>query len=182
MLKHVVFIFSVAALAITGCSSRYNPAKTPFAIYKPINEQDVRKLEKGVTTPDEVIKLFGDPGKNSISDRGERFTYGYLGDTLIVNFDSSLTVNNFLYRPAVFAPVSGNTDNTKRNISESAVKKIRIYEDNIVSIETKFRQANKKETSTNRNRYTFDRKNGVLVVYTLANYEERVLSYSFTQK
>lgn len=181
MLKHLILGFCVLAFA-AGCSPRYNAAKTPFAIYKPISEDDVRKLEKGITPPADVIRLFGEPTKNSISDRGERYTYGYLGDTLTVNFDSSLTVNNFLYRPTVFAPVTGNADYTNRKISESAVQKIRIYEDNIGKLENKFRKANKKETSLNRNRYTFDRRNGTLVVYTLANYEERVLSYSFTKK
>lgn len=180
MVKHFCTIACIGLLA--ACSAKYNPSKTPFAIYKPINEDNVRQLQKGVTKPADVVKLFGDPAKNSISDKGERYTYGYLGDTLLVNFDSSATIQSFLYRPAVFAPVSGNTDNIDRRIKASAVEKIKIYDDNIFSLEDRFRKANKKETSTNRNRYTFNRKNGDLVVYTLANYEERVLSFSFTAK
>ncbi len=77
----------------------------------------VRKLEKGITTPGETIKLFGEPIKKNISDRGERYVYGYLGDTLNVTFDSSHTVSSFLYRPAIFEPVEGNTDYQNKKIN-----------------------------------------------------------------
>lgn len=180
MTKHLLPLALV--LLFIGCSKKYNPANTPFAIYHPIQEGDVRKLEKGITTGPDVIKLFGDPAKNSISDRGERYTYGYLGDTLTVNIDSSQTVSSFLYRPAVFEPVSGNPDNTNRTIKESKVRKIEVYNSHRGQLEQWFRPANKKETNQLRNRYTFDRRNGTLVVYTLNNYEERVLSYSFLPK
>ncbi|MBX3253382.1 MAG: hypothetical protein KF862_04510 [Chitinophagaceae bacterium] len=167
---------------IAGCAPKYNPANTPFAVYHPIVEDNVRKLEKGITSPGETMKLFGEPTRKNISDQGERYVYGYLGDTLFVNFDSSHTVSSFLYRPAIWTPVTGNTDYMTRKISEGKVRKIKIYDHNIHDIENWFKKANKKETTESRNRYTFDRRNGVLVVYTFANYEERVLEYNFTPK
>lgn len=180
MTKHILLFIS--AVCFFSCSKKYNPANTPFAIYHPIPEDNVRKLEKGITTGADVIKLFGDPVKNSISDRGDRYTYGYLGDTLFVNIDSSQTVSSFLYRPAVFEPISGNTDNMTKTIKESKVRKIQIYNSTRGQLEAWFRPANKKETNQLRNRYTFNRRNGTLVVYTLNNYDERVLSYSFLPK
>lgn len=183
MLKYFSLPIGILLFLSAACSRKYDPAKTPFAIYHPINEDNVRKLEKGITTPGDVVKFFGDPGKNSISDRGERYVYGYLGDTLTVNFDSSKTVSSFLYRPEIFAPVSGNTDNINKRFKESKIKKIEIYNTSKFTLEKWFGPANKKETGTARNRYTFNRRNGTLVAYTLANnYEERVLSYSFEPK
>lgn len=179
MIKHLL-AFIMAGLLLTGCSKRYNPANTPFAIYHPISEENVRKLEKGITTPGETIKLFGEPTKKNISDRGERYVYGYLGDTLNVTFDSSQTVGSFLYRPAIFEPVEGNTDNQNKKLNARNLKKIQIYNTTRFDLERWFRKANKKERNNERFRYTFTRKNGTLVAYTLANYEERVLSYTFT--
>ncbi len=175
----VAYLSAVIVVAAIGCS-RYNPAKTPFAIYKPISEEDVRKLEKDVTTRDETLKLFGSTPVNSISDRGERLIYGYLGDTLTVIFDHNNVVSSFLYRPDIFTPVDGSTEDNRKRIRTSRVNKIRIYDHNIFTIADWFGRYSKKETGTNRNRYTYIRKNGTLVVYTLADMEERVLSYSFT--
>lgn len=181
MLKQIFITATVIVIIVlAGCSKRYNPANTPFAIYQPIPEDNVRKLEKGVTSPWDVVKLFGEPGKKNISDRGERYVYGYLGDTLFVNFDSTHTIESFLFRPTIFSPVTGNTDYTNRTLSKSRLRKIEIYNTTRGDLEKWFRKPNKKETSQNRNRYTFTRKNGTLVVYTLANYEERVLNYTFT--
>ena len=182
MCKNTLWFLSVVLCVLVSCSKRYNPSNTPFAIYHPIAEDDVRKLEKAITTPADVVKYFGAPIKNNISEKGERYVYGYLGDTLTVNFDSTQTVSNFLYRPAIFAPVSGNTDNMTKHISESKIKKIEIYNTSRSKLEDWFRKANKKETGINRNRYTFERSNGTLVAYVLANYEERVLSYTFTPR
>ena len=182
MLKHFSLPIGILIILTAACSRKYNPANTPFAIYHSIPEENVRKLEKGITTPADVVKMFGDPGKNSISDKGERYVYGYLGDTLTVNFDSSKTVSSFLYRPEIFTPVSGNTDNNTKSIKESKVKDIEVYNTSKFTLEKWFGLPNKKETGTSRNRYTFYRRNGTLVVYTLANYEERVLSYSFEPK
>lgn len=182
MLKKNLLPMGILMILWVACSKKYNPSKTPFAIYHPIPEDSVRKLEKGVTTPAQVVKLFGNPAKNSISDKGERYVYGYLGDTLTVNFDGSNTVNSFLYRPEIFTPVSGNTDNTNKRISENKIKKIEIYNSSKFTLEKWFGPANKKETGTNRNRYTYKRRNGTLIVYTLANFEERVLSYHFEPK
>lgn len=182
MLARICVSAVVAVLLLAGCSPKYNPANTPFAVYHPIKEDNVKKMEKGITSPGETIKLFGEPTRKTISDQGERYVYGYLGDTLYVNFDSSNTVNSFLFRPTTWAPVTGNTDYMTRSISESKVRKIEIYNHNIHDLEKWFKKPNKKETSINRNRYTFDRRNGMLVVYTLANYEERVLEYQFTPK
>ena len=180
MAKHLLFLISV--IAFFSCSKKYNPASTPFAIYHPIPEADVRKLEKGVTTASDVIKIFGQPAKNSISDRGDRYVYGYLGDTLTVNIDSSQTVNSFLFRPAVFEPVSGNPDNMNKSIKESKVRKIETYNTHRGQLDTWFKPANKKETNQQRNRYTYIRRNGTLTVYTLNNYEDRVLGYTFEPK
>ncbi|MCC6287310.1 MAG: hypothetical protein IT249_05445 [Chitinophagaceae bacterium] len=180
MAKHLLLFISV--IAFFSCSKKYNPASTPFAIYHPILESDVRKIEKGITTSDDVVKIFGEPVKNSISDRGDRYVYGYLGDTLTVNIDSSKTVSSFLYRPSIFEPVSGNPDNTNRSIKESKVRKIEIYNSSRSQLEAWFKPANKKETNQLRNRYTFDRRNGTLIVYTLNNYDDRVLSYTFQPK
>ncbi|MFT3748008.1 MAG: hypothetical protein QM768_06810 [Agriterribacter sp.] len=180
MAKHLLFFFAV--IIFFSCSKKYNPANTPFAIYHPILEDDVRKLEKGVTTSSDVIKIFGQPAKNSISDRGDRYVYGYLGDTLTVNIDSSQTISSFLFRPAVFEPVSGNPDNMNRNIKESKVRKIETYNTHRGQLDAWFRPANKKETNQQRNRYTYIRHNGTLIVYTLNNYEDRVLSYTFEPK
>ena len=62
MIKHLL-AFIMAGLLLTGCSKRYNPANTPFAIYHPISEENVRKLEKGITTPGETINLLESPLK-----------------------------------------------------------------------------------------------------------------------
>ncbi|MBX2924598.1 MAG: hypothetical protein KF746_20520 [Chitinophagaceae bacterium] len=169
-------------LLIAACTPKYNPANTPFAVYHPIKEDDVRKLEKGITSPGETVKLFGEPTRKNISDQGEKYVYGYLGDTLYVNFDSSKTVSSFLFRPTNWEPLTGNTDYITRSISESKVLKIKIYDNNIHDLEKWFKKANKKETSINRNRYTFNRRNGILIAYTLANYEERILDFQFTPK
>ncbi|HRP58436.1 hypothetical protein [Agriterribacter sp.] len=179
MNTHLLAVGVMCSL-LTACSPRYNPANTPFAIYHPIAEDNVRKLEKGMTTPGETVKLFGEPTKKNISDRGERYVYGYLGDTLSVTFDSSHTVSSFLYRPAIFEPVEGNTDHQNKKINTARLKKIQIYNTTRFDLERWFRKANKKERNNDRFRYTFIRRNGTLVVYTLANYEERVLSYTFT--
>ena len=178
MNKHLLAAVIICGL-LTGCSKRYNPANTPFAIYHPIAEENVRQLEKGITTPAETVKLFGEPTKKNISDRGERYIYGYLGDTLNVTFDSSQTVSSFLYRPAIFEPVEGNTDHQNKKINTGSLKKIQIYNTTRFDLERWFRKANKKERNNERFRYTFIRENGTLVAYTLANYEERVLSYTF---
>ena len=124
MLKYFSLPIGILIILSAACSRKYNPANTPFAIYHAISENNVRKLEKGITTPGDVVKMFGDPAKNSISDKGERYVYGYLGDTLTVNFDSSKTVSSFLYRPEIFTPVSGNTDNSTKRLKESRIKKI----------------------------------------------------------
>lgn len=182
MLTRIPLYFLFFILLVAGCTPRYDPANTPFAVYHPIKEDDVRKLETGITSPGETVKLFGEPTRKNISHEGERYVYGYLGDTLYVNFDSSKTVNSFLFRPTIWTPVTGSTDYMSRKISESKVQKIRIYDHNIHDLEKWFKKASKKETSINRNRYTFDRRNGVLVAYTLANYEERILEYQFTPK
>ena len=178
MNKHLLVVCAVCGL-LTACSTRYNPANTPFAIYHPIAEENVRKLEKGITTPDEMIKLFGTPAKKNISDKGERYVYGYLGDTLTANFEDG-TLASFLYRPAIFEPVEGNTDYNNKKINTGKLKKIEIYNTTRYDLESWFRKASKKERNSDRFRYTFIRKNGTLVVYTLANYEERVLNYTFT--
>ncbi|MBX3241745.1 MAG: hypothetical protein KIT80_12230 [Chitinophagaceae bacterium] len=178
MIKYLFSSIGIVMLFI-GCS-KYNPAKTPFAIYHPISEDSVRKLEKGVTTRNETIRLFGGTPSNSISDRGEKLVYGYLGDTLVVYFDPNNVVGSFLYRPDIFNPVDGSTDDNKKKIRTSRVNKIRIYEHNIFRIADWFGKYSRKETGANRNRYTYIRRNGTLVVYTLADMEERVLSYSFT--
>lgn len=175
----IIAVMTIMA-AGAGCSKRYNPANTPFAIYHPIAEDDVRKLEKGITTPEETIKIFGEPAKKSISDEGEGYLYGYLGDTLTVRFDNSQKVSSFFYRPAIFEPVEGNTDYNKKKINTGKLKKIQVYNTTRYDLERWFRKASKKEWTSDRFRYTFIRKNGTLVVYTLANYEERVLSYTFT--
>lgn len=180
MRKYLAPLFLI--LFFINCSKKFNPANTPFAIYHPILEENVRKIEKGITSASDVVRIFGEPAKNSISDRGERYTYGYLGDTLTVNIDSSQTVGGFLYRPAVFEPISGNADNMTRSIKESKVNKIETYNTHRGQLDAWFRPANKKETNQLRNRYTYNRRNGTLVVYTLNNYEERVLSYSFLPK
>ena len=179
MNTHLLAVCVICGL-LTGCSTRYNPANTPFAIYHPIAEENVRKLEKGITTPGETVRLFGEPTKKNISDRGDRYVYGYLGDTLTVTFDSSQTVSSFLYRPAIFEPVEGNTDYWNKKINTGSLRKIQIYNTTRFDLERWFRKANKKERNNERFRYTFTRKNGTLVAYTLANYEERVLSYTFT--
>ncbi len=179
-MKKYLYYFIAASLVVVGCSSRYNPAKTPFAIYKPIPEDSVRKLEKGVTTREETLQLFGGAPANSISDRGERLVYGYLGDTLLVNFDHNNVVSSFLYRPDIFTPVDGSSDDNRKKINVSRVNRIRIYEHNIFTMADWFGRYSQKEKGANRNRYTYIRKNGTLVVYTLADMEERVLAYSFT--
>ena len=179
MNKHLLTVCVICGL-LTSCSKRYNPANTPFAIYHPIAEENVRKLEKGITTPGETVRLFGEPTKKNISDRGERYVYGYLGDTLNVAFDSSQTVSRFLYRPAIFEPVEGNTDHQNKKMNTASLRKIQIYNTTRFDLERWFRKANKKERNNERFRYTFTRRNGTLVAYTLANYEERVLSYIFT--
>ncbi len=179
MKKHLLTVFVLCGI-MAACSKRYNPANTPFAIYHPIAEENVRKLEKGITTQGETVRLFGEPAKKNISDRGERYIYGYLGDTLNITFDSSHTISSFLYRPAIFEPVEGNTDHQKKNLNTASLRKIQIYNTTRFDLERWFRKANKKERNNERFRYTFIRKNGTLVVYTLANYEERVLSYTFT--
>lgn len=171
--------FAVVFLVLTGCSKRYNPSNTPFAIYHPIAEEDVRKLEKGVTTPDETVKLFGTPAKKNISDKGERYVYGYLGDTLTVTFEGD-ALGSFLYRPSIFEPVEGNTEFNGKKINTGKLKKIQIYNTTRYDLERWFKKASKKEQNKERYRYTFIRRNGTLVVYTLANYEERVLSYTFS--
>ncbi|HRQ50379.1 MAG TPA: hypothetical protein PLR74_07585 [Agriterribacter sp.] len=181
MNKHILAACAMCGLLITGCAKRYNPAQTPFAIYQPIPEESVRKLEKGLTTPGETVRLFGEPAKKNISDRGERYIYGYLGDTLTVTFDSSQTVGSFLYRPAVFEPVEGNTDYNNKKINTGKLKKIQVYNTTRYDLERWFGKPSKKEQNGDRYRYTFIRKNGTLVAYTLANYEERVLSYTFTE-
>ncbi|MFT4019703.1 MAG: hypothetical protein QM668_22255 [Agriterribacter sp.] len=56
MAKHLLFL--IAVIALFSCSKKYNPANTPFTIYHPILEDDVRKLEKGITTPSDIIKIF----------------------------------------------------------------------------------------------------------------------------
>ncbi len=178
MTKNLIACIAVVLVTL-GCS-RYNPSKTPFTIYKPISEDNVRKLEKGVTTRDETLKLFGGAPANSISDRGEKLVYGYLGDTLSVIFDQDNIVSSFLYRPDIFTPVDGSTDDERKRIKIGRVNKIRVYDHNIFTIADRFGRYSKKETGANRNRYTYIRRNGTLVVYTLADMEERVLSYSFT--
>lgn len=178
MTKYLAYF--VAMVLIVGCSSRYNPAKTPFAIYKPISEENVRKLEKGVTTREETLKLFGQSPSNSISHLGERLVYGNLGDTLTVTFDQNNVVSGFFYKQDIFAPVDGSTDDNRKRIKTSRVNRIRIYDHNIFNIADWFGRYSKKETGANRNRYTYIRRNGTLVVYTLADMEERVLSYDFT--
>jgi hypothetical protein len=175
-------LFFTLVIAFFSCSKKYNPANTPFAIYRAIAENDVRKLEKGITTTTDVTQIFGEPAKNSISDKGDKYVYGYLGDTLTIHFDSSKTISSFLYRPAIFEPVLGNTDNTNKVIKESRIKKIQIYNSYRILLEKWFGPANSKETNLSRNRYTFIRRNGTLIVYTLNNYDERVLSYSFEPK
>ncbi|MFT4019848.1 MAG: hypothetical protein QM668_22985, partial [Agriterribacter sp.] len=104
------------------------------------------------------------------------------GDTLTINIDSSQTVNSFLFRPAIFEPVSGNPDNMNKRIKESKVRKIETYNTHRGQLDIWFRPANKKETNQQRNRYTYIRRNGTLIVYTLNNYEDRVLSYTFEPK
>lgn len=178
MLKQGWVIVTVTIL-LTGCSKRYNPSATPFAIYHPIPEESVRKLEKGVTTPEETIQLFGAPAKKNISDSGERYVYGYLGDTLRINFEKG-TLADFLYRPAMFLPVEGNAEFNRKKINTKKLKKIEIYNTTRYDLERWFKKASKKEKNEERFRYSFIRKNGTLVVYTLANYEERVLGYTFT--
>ncbi len=181
MIKNIVaYLFTTVLLVTIGCSSRYNPAKTPFAIYKPILEEDVRKLEKGVTTRDATMQLFGSTPANSISHMGERLIYGYLGDTLTVFFDQNNVVSSFLFRPDIFTPVDGSTDDNRKKINAGRVNKIRIYDHNIFTIADWFGRYSKKETGANRNRYTYIRRNGTLEVYTLADMEERVLSYNFS--
>lgn len=180
MNKHLLVACAACGVLLAGCSKRYSPDKTPFAIYHPISEESVRKLEKGITTLGETERLFGEPTKKNISDKGERYVYGYLGDTLTVSFDSSQTVGSFLYRPAIFEPVKGNTDYNRKNISTRKLKKIEVYNTTRYDLERWFKKPSKKEQNSDRIRYTFVRKNGTLVVYTLANYEERVLEYNFT--
>ncbi len=179
MIKHIVF-GGIMILSIVGCSKRYNPSSTPFAIYHPIPEENVRKLEKGITTSAQTLQLFGEPVKKNISDNGERYVYGYLGDTLTVSFDNNLLVSSFLFRPAIFEPVEGNLEYNRKKLNTGKLKKIEIYNTTRFDLERWFRKATKKEQNADRFRYTFIRRNGTLVVYTLANYEERVLNYIFT--
>ncbi|MCO5237157.1 MAG: hypothetical protein M9933_12900 [Chitinophagaceae bacterium] len=179
MTKYLVPSMAIL-IALTGCSKRYNPADTPFAIYHPIPEEKVHQLEEGVTTPAQTVQLFGEPAKKNISNNGERYVYGYLGDTLSVSFDNNRVLSSFLYRPAIFEPVEGNTDYNKKKLNKAKLKKIEIYNTTRFDLERWFRKASKKEQNADRFRYTFVRKNGTLVAYTLANYEERVLGYTFT--
>lgn len=117
MNKHLLVVCAVCGL-LTACSTRYNPANTPFAIYHPIAEENVRKLEKGITTPDETIKLFGTPDKKNISDKGERYVYGYLGDTLTANFEGG-TIASFLYRQYLNQLKATQTITIKKSIPAS---------------------------------------------------------------
>lgn len=181
-MKQTWFAIATVIVLLSGCSKRYNPANTPFAIYHPISEEDVRKLEKGSTTSKQVIQLFGEPDKNNISSFGERYVYGYLGDTLMVTFDESLVVNGFVYRPAAFTAVEGNPDNYQKKIKTKKVEKIQIYNTTRFDLVKWFGAPSKKEEGVNRTRYTFQRKNGTLVAYVLNNFEERVLGYTFTLK
>ncbi|MBW7889824.1 MAG: hypothetical protein H3C48_02105 [Chitinophagaceae bacterium] len=170
----------VCTLMIIGCTKKYYPGNTPFSIYRPIAEDDVRKLEKGASTTETVIRLFGEPERNNISNLGERFVYGYLGDTLTVLFDNNSILSSFIYRPAFFEPVEGYTDNNRKKINTRKIEKIQVYNTTRYDLEKWFGKASKKEQNSNRIRYTFYRKNGTLVVYVLNNFEERVLNYHFT--
>lgn len=180
-MKLWIYILTGIALFI-GCTKKYYPENTPFAIYHPINEDDVRKLEKGSTTSKQVIQIFGEPDKNNISNLGEKYVYGYLGDTLTVTFDEGLVVNSFVYRPAAFTAVEGNPDNYRKKIRTKKVEKIQIYNTTRFDLVKWFGEPSKKEEGVNRIRYTFLRKNGTLVAYVLNNFEERVLGYTFTPK
>lgn len=54
-------------LISSGCAS----------VGTPINGSNVSSIQKGITTKDQILKLFGNPSTSTISDNGTMFIYSF---------------------------------------------------------------------------------------------------------
>ncbi len=94
MLARVSIAVSLILL-IASCTPKYNPANTPFECIIPSKKMTCENSKKGITSPGETVKLFGEPTRKNISDQGERYVYGYLGDTPVCKLPTVVNSGQF---------------------------------------------------------------------------------------
>ena len=95
--------FAATAFAVaffTGC----------MTVGRPFPTHEVRQIETGTTTRDEVKRLFGEPWRTGLEDGESTFTYGHYqyslfgeGTTrdLVVRFDGHGVVSSYSFNSTV---------------------------------------------------------------------------------
>lgn len=95
-MKLKTLIPALALLALTACAQ----------VGKPFPEQNVLAIKKGVTTKEEVRRLFGEPWRTGYEDGEQTWTYGdyrytVLGQRqnadLVVRFNDKDVVTSYSY-------------------------------------------------------------------------------------
>jgi outer membrane protein assembly factor BamE (lipoprotein component of BamABCDE complex) len=82
-IKHLITALSL--LALTACAQ----------VGKPFPEQNVLAIKKGVTTKDEVVRLFGEPWRQGYEDGEQTWTYGNYRYTVLGQKDNADLVIRF---------------------------------------------------------------------------------------
>ncbi len=95
---------SLAVVFFTGCMTGCMTIGRPFPI------QEVRRIETGKTTREEVKSLFGEPWRTGLEDGESTWTYGHyryslLGEgmtrDLVVRFDDRGVVSHYSFNSSV---------------------------------------------------------------------------------
>jgi outer membrane protein assembly factor BamE (lipoprotein component of BamABCDE complex) len=75
-------IFSLLAMIIflTGCATATN------TVGRPIPQENVSRIKKGVTTQENILSWFGEPSSVTINEKGENiYSYTYITATATCN-------------------------------------------------------------------------------------------------
>lgn len=95
-MKIKMLLPALALVAFTACAQ----------VGKPFPEQNVLAIKKGVTTKEEVTRLFGDPWRTGYEDGEQTWTYGnykydVLGNKqnsdLVIRFNDKGIVSSYSY-------------------------------------------------------------------------------------
>jgi hypothetical protein len=85
-------LLAVLSLPFTGCMP---------SVGRPFPVEQVRQIEIGVTTKDEIRTMFGDPWRTGVEDGFRTYTYGEysvkMSRDLVIRFDDQDVVKSYSF-------------------------------------------------------------------------------------
>lgn len=161
-LSHIYLMLFFALMVFSGCSPKLNP----YSIYRPLEVDNVYKLQADSVTRTEVEAMFGQPLRRAINERGDLYTYAYFGDSLFIQFTRDQFVSRFNFQPEAFSPDYENQDVKPQRFRERVLRRIIPGTTAIHELDAMFGRPSRRETGITRIRTTFAGREEDLVVYS----------------